>query len=196
MDNGKRKVLTIILLVFCFIYLIVRGAQAAYESIVSGKAENDIADWSIKINNQEINSELTEDIPLNYTVNDLTNVRSGKVAPGADLSYPVVIDASGSEVAIKITFSITDKTVDPDKFLTLTGVTSSDLTVVRVGETSYSAIIPKENLSGTKTIILNLSWVDTGTLVEYSDDIKSDDFVEINFNAIQYTGETLTQYTE
>lgn len=196
MKNGKRSVLVVTLLIFCFMYLVVRGIQAAYESTITGRVSNTLADWSIKVNNQEITNSSLESIPLTYTVNDLTNVRSGKVAPGSNLSYPIQIDASGSEVAVKLTFTVTDKTVDPDKYLTLTSVSSSDLSVIRVGTNAYCVVIPKASLSGVKTISMNFSWVDDGSLVEYSDEIDSDNFMEINLNAIQYVGETITPYNE
>ena len=196
MKNGKRSVLVVTLLIFCFMYLVVRGIQAAYESTITGRVSNTLADWSIKVNNQEITNSSLESISLTYTVNDLTNVRSGKVAPGSNLSYPIQIDASGSEVAVKLTFTVTDKTVDPDKYLTLTSVSSSDLSVIRVGANAYCVVIPKTSLSGVKTISMNFSWVDDGSLVEYSDEIDSDNFMEINLNAIQYVGETITPYNE
>ena len=194
MKDRKKSVLVVLLLVFCFVFLVVQATKAAYESTISGRMKNTIADWSILVNNQEISSGTVDSIPLTYTVTDLTNVRSGKVGPGVSLNYPVTIDGSGSEVAIKITFTVTDKSVDPDKFLTLTGVTSSDLTIVRVAANAYSAIIPKASLGTAKTVNLAFTWVDDGSLVEYSDDSTVDDFVEIDFNAIQYTGETLTPY--
>lgn len=196
MKNGKRSVLVVTLLIFCFMYLVVRGIQAAYESTITGRVSNTLADWSIKVNNQEITNSSLESIPLTYTVNDLTNVRSGKVAPGSNLSYPIQIDASGSEVAVKLTFTVTDKTVDPDKYLTLTSVSSNDLSVIRVGANAYCVVIPKASLSGVKTISMNFSWVDDGSLVEYSDEIDSDNFMEIDLNAIQYVGETITPYNE
>ncbi len=196
MKNGKRSVLVVTLLIFCFMYLVVRGIQAAYESTITGRVSNTLADWSIKVNNQEITNSSLENIPLTYTVNDLTNVRSGKVAPGSNLSYPIQIDASGSEVAVKLTFTVTDKTVDPDKYLTLTSVSSNDLSVIRVGANAYCVVIPKASLSGVKTISMNFSWVDDGSLVEYSDEIDSDNFMEIDLNAIQYVGETITPYNE
>ena len=195
MNGRKRSILVVTLLIFCFIYLVVRGIQAAYESTISGRARNDLADWSVNVNNQEITSASTEGIPLTYTVTDLTNVRSGKVAPGTRLSYPIQIDASGSEVAIKLTFTVTDKSVDPDKFLTLTSVSSSDLTVIRISENSYSVVIPKASLNGVKTVTMNFTWVDAGELVEYDEDAESDNFVEIDLNAIQYSGETITPYS-
>ena len=195
MNGRKRSILVVTLLIFCFIYLVVRGIQAAYESTISGRAQNNLADWSVKVNNQEITSASTEGIPLTYTVTDLTNVRSGKVAPGTSLSYPIQIDASGSEVAIKLTFTVTDKSVDPDKFLTLTSVSSSDLTVIRISENSYSVVIPKASLNGVKTVTMNFTWVDAGELVEYDEDAESDNFVEIDLNAIQYSGETITPYS-
>lgn len=195
MNGRKRSILVVTLLIFCFIYLVVRGIQAAYESTISGRAKNELADWSVKVNNQEITSASTEGIPLTYTVTDLTNVRSGKVAPGTSLSYPIQIDASGSEVAIKLTFTVTDKSVDPDKFLTLTSVSSSDLTVIRISENSYSVVIPKASLNGVKTVTMNFTWVDAGELVEYDEDAESDNFVEIDLNAIQYSGETITPYS-
>ena len=195
MDKKKRLVLIVLLSIFCFVYLFIQNSQAAYESTISGRADNDIADWSIKVNDQEITNN-TGDINLSYTLTNVQNVREGKVAPGASLVYPITIDASGSEVAMKITFTVTDKSVDSDKYLTLTGITSSDLTLVRVSVNSYSAIIPKEDLTGTKELTMNFSWIDTGELIEYNPQDDSDSFVEIEFNAIQYSGETLTPYNE
>lgn len=195
MKNRKKVVLIVILLVFCFVFLIVQATQAAYESSITGRMKNTIAHWSIKVNNQEINDGTVDSIPLTYTVTDLTNVRTGKVGPGANLNYPVNIDASGSDVAIKISFTVTDKSADPDKFLTLTGVNSTDLTIVRTGVSTYSAVIDKSVLSTPKVVNLNFSWVDDGTLVEYTDDSTSESFAEIDFNAIQYTGEALVPYS-
>ena len=194
--KDKRKVAMIIfLLVLCFAYLIVRGAQGAYESIVSATAHNNIANWSIKVNNQEITNN-SNTIDLTYTMNTLNNIRDGKVGPGAVLTYPVTIDASSSDVAILLTFSIKDKTIDSEKYLTLTDIESSNLTIVRTGPSAYSTIIDKSSLSTIKNLTLVLEWIDDGSLIEYNEETTSDSFVEINLNAIQYTGETLVQYNE
>ena len=195
MKDRKKPVLIIFLLIFCFVFLIVQATQAAYESTISGRMKNTIAHWSIKVNNQEITDTTIQSIPLTYTVADLTNVRPGKVGPGATLNYPVTIDASGSDVAIKITFDVTDKAINSDKLLTLTGVTSNDLTIIRTGVSTYSAVIAKSALSTSKVVNLNFSWVDNGTPIEYTDDTTSDTFAEIDFNAIQYAGETIVPYS-
>lgn len=195
MKDKRKMTLMIFLLVLCFTYLVVRGAQGAYESIVNATAHNNIASWSIKVNNQEItNNENT--INLTYTMNTLNNIRAGKVGPGAVLTYPVTIDASDSDVAILLTFSIRDKTIDTDKYLTLTNIQSNDLTIVRTGASAYSAIINKASLSTSKSLTLELEWIDDGSLIEYDENTTSDSFVEITLNALQYTGETLTPYNE
>ena len=195
MKDKRKMTLMIFLLVLCFTYLVVRGAQGAYESIVNATAHNNIASWSIKVNNQEItNNENT--INLTYTMNTLNNIRAGKVGPGAVLTYPVTIDASDSDVAILLTFSIRDKTIDTDKYLTLTNIQSNDLTIVRTGASAYSAIINKASLSTSKSLTLVLEWIDDGSLIEYDENTTSDSFVEITLNALQYTGETLTPYNE
>ena len=194
--KDKRKVtLIIFLLILCFAYLLVRGAQGAYESIVSATAHNNIARWSIKVNDQEITNN-SNTINLTYTMNTLNNIRAGKVGPGAILTYPVTIDASSSDVAILLTFSITDKSVNTDKYLTLTSIQSNNLTIVRTGPSAYSAIINKSSLSTVKNLTIVLEWIDDGSLIEYKEDTTSDSFAEINLNAIQYTGETLIPYNE
>ena len=129
-------------------------------------------------------------------MNTLNNIRAGKVGPGAVLTYPVTIDASDSDVAILLTFSIRDKTIDTDKYLTLTNIQSNDLTIVRTGASAYSAIINKASLSTSKSLTLVLEWIDDGSLIEYDENTTSDSFVEITLNALQYTGETLTPYNE
>ena len=60
---------------------------------------------------------------------------------------------------------------------------------------TYSAVIAKSALSTSKVVNLNFSWVDNGTPIEYTDDTTSDTFAEIDFNAIQYAGETIVPYS-
>ena len=200
MNGRKRSILVVTLLIFCFIYLVVRGIQAAYESTISGRARNDLADWSVKVNNQEITSASTEGIPLTYTVTDLTNVRSGKVAPGTSLSYPIQIDASGSEVAIKFTMDIIDSTVDPDKAMTLMSITNgaTSIPLTRTGPKSYTGVITKAMLDNNTDYSYTMAFEFIDEEIELTESLletDSEDLFVIDFSAIQYMGETITPYT-
>ena len=181
MKNRTRKILILLLLVLCFGYIIVRAAQAAYESMLSSKVNNRLAGWVIKVNNNLISQ--TESNSTN------SSFRTGKVGPGSTLTYPVTINATGTDVAIKFSLVINDKSVIPEKYLTLTDVTSSDITLTRTGETEYTGVILSGSTGTPVTIDLNFEWIDDGTLVEYVDDTSAASKVEINFNAIQYRGE-------
>ena len=195
MKNRTRKILILLLLVLCFGYIIVRAAQAAYESMLSSKVNNRLAGWVIKVNNNLISQTESNSIDLSYTTNSNSSFRTGKVGPGSTLTYPVTINATGTDVAIKFSLVINDKSVIPEKYLTLTDVTSSDITLTRTGETEYTGVILSGSTGTPVTIDLNFEWIDDGTLVEYVDDTSAASKVEINFNAIQYRGETIVPYS-
>jgi len=194
MKNGTRKILILLLLVLCFGYIIVRAAQAAYESMLTTKVNNKLAGWVIKVNNNLITQTESSSIDLNYTTNNNSSFRSGKVGPGNTLTYPVTIDATGTEVAIKFSLQVNDKTVIPEKYLTLTGASSTDITLIRTGATEYTGVINKTQTGTPITVNLDFEWIDDGSLVEYKDDDPDASKVEIDFNAIQYRGETITAY--
>ena len=83
------------------------GTLAKYTSEAKGTGKATVAQWKVtfKANDTEIKSEtLTFDLKDTGTNKD--NVKDGLIAPGSTGSIPIEIDASGSEVATKLTYTI------------------------------------------------------------------------------------------
>ena len=190
-NKNIKYVLIILFFIGCFSYLAVQSTLGLYESNVDVVAESNMAGWNIKVNNTSI-VNASGGIDLSYTIT--SNGINNKVAPGSILQYPIVIDASSTDVAVRFDLDIDEKTVNSDKLLKIVSITSNDVTIVRTGESVYSGVIQKANLSNPVTINLVMEWPDDGSLVEYTEDDTDDNYFSIDFHAIQYRGETLTPY--
>ena len=103
---------------------IIGGTYTRYTNSASGNATIDIAKWSVKINNtdmKDITGDLT--VPLEYVAN--AKVSANKIAPSGSATFTLVIDPSGSEVAIDYSLSVGAITglTDSGSKLELTSVT-------------------------------------------------------------------------
>ena len=104
MENKTNKkidisfIITTVLLLAVIIGFSVFGiiTFARYRTIASGGIEARIAKWSFKVNGEE---EFFSTINLADTI-DFTEVEKGKIAPGTNGSFNLIIDGSGSEVSL------------------------------------------------------------------------------------------------
>lgn len=193
--SKKIKIsLLMIFLIICFAYLITRATHSSYESNVSVRTNTNMAGWNIKINNTQVTGIDSNGLDLNYEITANAAGKNSKAAPGSVLEYPIDIDTTGTDVAVKFDLEIIDKAVDEDKFLLLKEVSSNDITLIRTDVSTYTGVIEKSSLNNGVSINLKLEWPDDGTLVEYVEDTTDEDYFTIDFHAVQYRGETITPY--
>ena len=121
------------------------------------------------------------------------------MAPGSTGVLDINIDPTDTDVAIKFDLEIIDKNIDPLKILTVSSITDSSNQLIRTGVNTYTGIITLDEISsGTiENIKLNIEWIDNGEDIDF-DTItdNSEDYLEINFTAMQYRGEEIVSYTE
>jgi len=159
MNKNKRaeKVKNAMLgvLVVLFLIAMIAGTYARYSSTGATTTNAEIADWHITLNGQDISSqERTVDVVLTPEEESNENVTAGKIAPGHTLSGELVLDPTGSEVAIDYLLTMgnvqaTSGTWNTDSSLSLSRITAlleddenaTELTV------SDSEIIYFENLN-------------------------------------------------
>lgn len=95
------------------------GTLAKYTSKAKGTGTATVAQWKVafKANDTEIKSE-TLKFDLKDTGINKGNVKDGVIAPDSTGSIPIVIDASGSEVAAELTYTIDRSSINavPIKF--------------------------------------------------------------------------------
>ena len=194
---NKIRVILIVVLIGCFLYLGASLTYTAYESLVDARVKNDVAGISIKINGEDVigsDGTLDKNVILDNTTWKSTHTREEKISPGSSGTIAMELDPTGSEVAIIYTFKFVDKQIDEDKLLTFSSITS-DHTFTRTAEDEYTGIIPISELSEKVNISVDF-FFDALTDMEAieEDNQELDDLFEIHFHAYQYKGEEIVPY--
>ena len=103
MENNKKKTDISFIIITMFLLIVLIGSSifgiitfARYRTRALGDTEARIAKWSFKVNGEE---EFFSTINLADTI-DFAEVEKGKIAPGTNGSFNLIIDGSGSEVSL------------------------------------------------------------------------------------------------
>lgn len=186
-----------IVTVISFIYLYSNGTFTIFESLVEGFISPDIATWNIKVNDVVV----TEDNPVIVDISDTTwkseHVAENKVAPGSTGTLNIKIDPMDTDVAIRYELEIIDKNIVPEKLLAVTSITDELGELVKTNVNTYTGLISLNDInnSSIKNIKINVEWVYNGEEIDF-DAVGNtpEDYIEINFRAIQYQGEEIVPY--
>ena len=191
----------IIILLLCLAYIGTKFTFSLYESNLDTDVSGNISDIKLKINNVNIvnnTGDISEVVVTDITWTSTSHTRVGKISPGATGTFNLRLDPYGSQVAILYRFTFIDKTIDSNKILTFTDIRASNGNVIRTGVNEYSGIISLADINNSQTITLNIDieYTDEEDMEPFTEDSENlDDFFTINFEALQYNGETLIPYT-
>lgn len=205
MNSRKKKtyLFFVILTIGCFWYLRTKQTYTSYESALEGRVVTPVAGIQIKINEVDVvannNGTLDNRVILDNTTWTSTHTREEKISPGSTGYIDLHLDPSGSEIAILYEFRFVDKKIDEDKLLTFAEIASSNSNLVKTANDTYSGIILLEDIQNQKVIDIRANFY-----FDYLNDLEGitednqvlDDLFEIHFHAVQYRGETLTEYIE
>ena len=102
LTKKKKIIISLCILLVIILGLIGGCVIAKYQSQIRAQGNADVAKWVFTLNGTNV-SYKTIKIDSNYDESTLTN---GKIAPGTQGSFDIVIDATGSEVGVEyaITF--------------------------------------------------------------------------------------------
>ena len=157
MNNQTTKVKSknkgaVVVLALAIIVAIVLSmyAYSKYTSTLTGNGTSTVAKWSFKVNGQ---TQTIPDIELGETMDAHNNVVTPKLAPGTSGHFDLILDGSGSEVAIdyNIKLAITQKPTNlkfylDDKYQTPISETDGTLNI------AGSIALEDVNTPLTKTI--------------------------------------------
>ena len=157
MNNQTTKVKSknkgaVVVLALALIVAIVLSmyAYSKYTSTLTGNGTSTVAKWSFKVNGQ---TQTIPDIELGETMDVHSNVVDKKLAPGTSGHFDLILDGSGSEVAIdyNIKLAITQKPTNlkfylDDKYQTPISETDGTLNI------AGSIALEDVNTPLTKTI--------------------------------------------
>ena len=103
-SSAKKMVLVAIILIT--VVALISGTYSRYTNTAAGTATLDIAKWSVKINDTQMSEIASGALPVNLTYSDNEFVSANKIAPGRSATFTLVLDPTGSEVAIDYTVAI------------------------------------------------------------------------------------------
>lgn len=202
MKNRKKSIIQIVVvmvLVFgSLYYLYSKGTYTAYETLTNGKITPNMAKWNISVDGFKVTSSDVQTIGLSNITWNSSNAVNGKALPGSTGTAKAIIDPMDTDVAIKYTFEIIDKSVDDTKFLKVTNINDNGNNLIRVGENVYTGIFSLDDIKNKvkKELVLDVEWPLGEDIDPTSEEVNSSiNFLVINFSVEQYKGEAIVPYS-
>lgn len=173
-----KKVLKILTLIMLTITIINIGNTYSkyYASANTNNLFQDVGSWIIKVNELDIYSENGETVE--FTLNEFSNFTNpntdpNKISPGNKGYTDIVIDPSGTDVAVRYDINLNQNISD---LSTVWGINiwleiqepSENMRFVQINESSYSGIISLADVQANKiaTIRCYIEWENDETLNE------------------------------
>lgn len=167
----------------------INSTFSKYTNKVSGDGETEIAKWSFKVNSE---TEQFATIKLAETY-DKTTLLNGKIAPGTKGSFDLVIDATGSEVAVKYEVDFQNETNKPTNLIFKCG--NKTASTIEELEDVLTNTINADDTNKIRTLTVNWEWpFETGT----GDAISSNDKIDTNegLQALDYSFDVVVTGTQ
>ena len=207
-----KKLLTILVLIMLIItFFQIANMYALYKEQLQSDYTNLIGVWAIKVNGVDISSgeekltfTMTED-NLQYMPSN--SVKDGKIAPGRQACFEIIIDPTNTDVSILYTLKIKLSEITEAK-MSLVQVenyfqkdgSTDEVTneTVYTGTESHTAVIPigKINEKYINHIKLYFEWSNLEENNESDSALGATDSaklsVPLEINLKQYTGETIS----
>ncbi|MBR1385917.1 MAG: hypothetical protein IJ568_03705 [Bacilli bacterium] len=188
-----KKYTWVLLPLFFLLAFSLTKTFSLFESEKVNTSSIDIAKWQVEVNGTDISGSTTE-----FTVNEIhwnssSNVKSGKIAPGIDGYFDIIIDPNETETSIRYDVTFDFSALDEDQFQITEIKELNNKEIVRTGEFTYSNIISLDEINNdeTNTLRVYLEWV--------NDEANNDKDSELgnfnNHNSINIPVEVeITQY--
>lgn len=189
----KLWLLSIVSLIILGTY--ITKTYALFESNLVGGVNNPIGKWNIKLNDILVSSLEEKVITIdNFIYDDNENVKDGYIAPGSRGYFDLILDTTGTEVAVKYNIVIDLDKIENENII-LSVVSLNDVAVANTERGIYSGILSLEDITNNSQIILRLtinwnndiSYDSTDTELGIKLDSKLE--VPIKINVEQYLGE-------
>lgn len=198
----RKVIICLFVLAIGFLIYQVSESYGLFETNSESGFASDIANWQILVNDVDVGTSQTHEFSIN-SINwqSSTHVKSGKVAPGMQGNFDIIINPSGTEVSIRydITFDFSSLTNEEFSVSSIQELTSNSLT--RTGESTYTGIILLANINNTiHTIRTSLVWnnneannANDSALGSVPNNTIA---IPVTVKISQYLGETIETYVE
>ena len=160
MTNKKRAVRVILVACLILLFFVIGYTFAKYYQEIRGGGTGSIARWSFVASGRD-GSDINR-IALEDTANRVSLV-DGKIAPGTEGSFDIVIDATGSEVGVDYAVRVADETNLPTNFLYKVvdengNESQSYSSLEELANSELQGTLDTINGEYTKTLTVNWEW--------------------------------------
>ena len=180
-------------------YMIV-DTYALFETNGTGVVSEDVGKWIIKLNNTDISGGVSEDFTINnFIYTDNSNVENGFIAPGRNGYFDIVVDAKGTDVAVRYDISVdfTQNSYPDNISFRVENLSGGDAILSDVS--TYSGVISLNSINtGLVTIRVHIEWIEDGLHDLTDSELLSGESasisIPVNVKVLQYLGEEITPY--
>ena len=173
-ENHKKKYITMfctLLIVFtCSVVLFYQITYAKYHKEITATIENDVADWHIKVNNEDVYGKSTLTNAIQATFENNMYTKDGVVAPGSQGYFYLDIDPSECDVDFNYEITMSVDTSSDLKDLVAKSYKINNGTTTNYNSTTGITGTMLKN-STTQRIQVNIQWNDsTGQTMDNAQD--------------------------
>lgn len=171
---NKKFILLIacVLVLLCFVT--VQDTYAKYTSAVNETTDISIARWRILVNDYDIRSNASTSNLIEPVFNGSTHIASDVIAPTAEGSFTIVVDATGTDLSFNYDINVKNSIDSPVSDIVVTGVTLNGTPISVTNNTDTDSTISGTiNLSDQRvnTFVVNIMWRDgTGENMNNAED--------------------------
>lgn len=158
---------------------------------------SEIGKWNIYVNDTAATEELF--IVDSITVTDNAKVKNGKIAPGTNGYFDIVIDPKDTDVSIRYDISF-DFSEILDSFSIKNIEEVGGVNLIQTDEFTYTNIITLEDINNeiTNTIRVYVEWINNEENNEQDSEVGRDKEshinIPVNIMISQYLGEEIQEY--
>ena len=191
----RAKLWTVSILLFVVLLLVIYNSYGLFENNATASEENPVGGWTINLNDILISETGETDIYVDeFVYENSTTINNGYIAPGRSGYFDLILDPSGTDVAIQyeITFNLDD--AYEDNITYSVDMLSGD-SATQVDENTYVGVITLDDIDDGDTISLrvHVSWINDETLNDPDTQLgivlNNKIIIPINIKLIQYLGE-------
>ena len=159
--SSKKKIL-VFLLLFLICLFLFQEAYAKYRKFATVNVNNTVANWNIKINNEDIRNKTTLTNNITPTINSNANVNANVLAPGSSGYFDVTIDATNADVSFTYEITIDSLNASTIEDLDINSYAVNDFTNI---QTISNGVVSGTITHNTPSTVVRVffSWIDDGT---------------------------------
>lgn len=198
---NKKKIIIALFLILLAIFIIcaIIYTYATFTSEFSGDMKIDSATWKIIVNNTDISSSTVKTFTIDaLNVDESQGVESGKLAPGLNGNFNILIDPSNTDVSIKYEIKLDTQYIN-DTNIKIESIieTNNGKDLIYTDENIYTGTILLDEIKNgiTDNIRVNLKWEDNDLEdIEIGKQPNNQIKIPVEIKISQYLGETIEEY--